>query len=271
MPASAALDSISDSFVAARRSAAALPGFPGNQPGDLATAYLIQDRSRQVWPDQVVGWKVGLVPPHLQGALGSDRLAGPIFARNLWRANPGQPTVFPIFQGGFAAVEAEFVMTLASDLPMAGGDLSLAEADALAGAMHVGVETAGSPLATINDLGPTVVVSDFGNNAGLILGPEIPGWRDHDPARLTVRTLVDGEVVGQGSAASIPGGPIAAFRFLLSHARRRGIPLRAGDLVSTGAATGIHNVVPGSHARVIFDGVAELECIAVAAQPREDT
>ena len=34
----------------------------------------------------------------------------------------------------------------------------------------MGVEMAGSPLATINELGPTVVAADFGNNNGLILG-----------------------------------------------------------------------------------------------------
>jgi len=270
MPAAAALDHISDSFMAARRSATALSGFPGTPPEDFATAYQIQDRSLRLWPDRVVGWKVGLVPPPLRPALGSERLVGPIFARNFWTAHAGAPTVLPVFQGGFAAVEAEFIIALAADLPASGGAVTAEEAAALAGAMHVGIEAAGSPLATINDLGPTVVVSDFGNNAGLILGPEIADWKSRDPASLTVRTLVDGVEVGSGSAASIPGTPLAAFHFLLCNARSRGIALRAGDLVSTGASTGIHNIVPGSHASVIFDGVAVLDCIAIAAQPQED-
>ncbi len=47
----------------------------------------------------------------------------------------------------------------------------------LVSGLHVGIEAAGSPLAAINELGPTVVVSDFGNNAGLLLGPAIPDWR----------------------------------------------------------------------------------------------
>ncbi|MFM2042534.1 MAG: hypothetical protein RLY86_1110 [Pseudomonadota bacterium] len=267
MPATAALDWISHAFVTARRSAAALDGFPGSQPDDLATAYAIQDRSRASWPDRVIGWKVGLVPPAFRERLGTDRLAGPIFRRSLWYSNPAEPTLFPVFVGGFAAVEAEFIVQLAEDLPPGSGPIGPAEAERLAGDLFIGVETAGSPLATINALGPTVVVSDFGNNAGLILGPRIPDWRTRSPESLTVRTIVDGVTVGAGSAASVPGGPLAAFRFLLDHARARAIPLKAGDLVTTGATTGIHEVVPGNQARVIFDAVGEIACTAVAATP----
>ena len=36
--------------------------------------------------------------------------------------------------------------------------------------MHIGVEVASSPLATLNDLGPGAVISDFGNNWGVVVG-----------------------------------------------------------------------------------------------------
>ena len=39
--------------------------------------------------------------------------------------------------------------------------------------MFIGIEIASSPLVNINDYGPAVVASDFGNNAGLLLGAEI--------------------------------------------------------------------------------------------------
>lgn len=270
MTAVAALQEISKAFTGARRAARALPGYPGAIPADLATSYAIQDLSLRAWPDQAVGWKVGMVPPAFRDALGAERLAGPIFSRRLWQAIPGTPTTVPVFVGGFAAVEAEFVVRLSHDLPLTGGRVSAEEATYLAAALHVGVEMAGSPLATINQLGPTVVASDFGNNAGLVLGPEIPGWREADPASLTCRTLVDGTVVGEGSAASVPGGPLAAFRFLLDHARSRGLALKAGTLVSTGATTGIHDIGAGQSARVEFDGIAAIELVTVAAMGEGD-
>ncbi len=53
---------------------------------------------------------------------------------------------------------------------------TLDEARAIAGDACISASrTAGSPLATINALGPTVVATDFGNNAGLILGAGFGG------------------------------------------------------------------------------------------------
>jgi hypothetical protein len=99
-------------------------------------------------------------------------------------------------------------------------------------AVHVGVETAGSPLATINDLGPAAIVADFCNNAGLIVGPVLPDWRTTPIERWQCETFVDDVAVGRGHAGVPPGGPFESLRFLLelcaaaltaAHGRRLGI------------------------------------------------
>jgi 2-keto-4-pentenoate hydratase len=59
-----------------------------------------------------------------------------------------------------------------------------------------------------------------------------------------------------------PGGPFESLRFLLGSSARRGRPLRAGDWVSTGAITGVHDIAAGQTARVVFDGGAQLVCRA---------
>src|SRR3546814_1847543 len=56
------------------------------------------------------------------------------------------------------------------------------EATAHIDMVHLGIEIASSPLPTINDLGPTVTISDFGNNNGLVIGPAIADWRGADIA-----------------------------------------------------------------------------------------
>ena len=114
---------------------------------------------------------------------------------------------------------------------------------------------------------PAVVVSDFGNNAGLIVGPQILDWQARSFDSLTCETFIEGTRVGRGSANSVPGGPLAALAFALARAARRGGPLKAGDLVSTGAATGIHDIRIGQGAAVVFAGVGEIRCRAVRAQP----
>ncbi len=256
---------IARSFVTARQEAMALPDFPGEPPRDLATGYRVQDAAIALWPDAVAGWKIGRVPPGQVAALGAERVSGPIFAKLVWRAEPGAETAFPVYENGFAAVEAEYVFRIGADAPPGKTMWARADAEALIGAMHVGVETAGSPLASINDLGSTVVVSDFGNNHGLILGPEVPDWRAKLDKGLNAETFIEGERVGAGGADAKDDGPLDALAFLAGHLAQRGMPLKAGQLVSTGAVTGVHDIRIGQRSRVSFNGSGDILCAAVKA------
>ena len=258
------LAAIAAGFVAARRQGSALDAFPGDIPGDLVTAYQVQDLAIANWPDTVVGWKVGYIAAERRDGSGDERLLGPIFSRQLWNAT-GSSTPIPVFVGGFAAVEAEYVLRLDADAPVGKLDWTPEEAAALPTTLFTGVEVASSPLATINQLGPRVVVSDFGNNNGLVLGPQIPAWTTLDESSLLAQTWVGDLHVGSVGAGHLPGGLRAAFAFALSRSARRGRPLKAGDYIATGNATGIHDITAGQQARVEFAGHARLDCHAVAA------
>ena len=260
----AGLAAIAAGFVAARRQGSALDAFPGDIPGDLVTAYQVQDLAIANWPDTVVGWKVGYIAAERRDGSGDERLLGPIFSRQLWNAT-GSSTPIPVFVGGFAAVEAEYVLRLDADAPAGKLDWTPEEAAALPATLFTGVEVASSPLATINQLGPRVVVSDFGNNNGLVLGPQIPAWTTLDESSLLAQTWVGDLHVGSGGAGHLPGGLRAAFAFALSRSARRGRPLKAGEYIATGNATGIHDITAGQQARVEFAGHARLDCHAVAA------
>ncbi|MEZ0471695.1 2-keto-4-pentenoate hydratase [Luteimonas salinilitoris] len=258
-----AAGAIADAFVRARLAGASLPDFPGAIPDDLVAAYRVQDLAIAQWPDAVVGWKVGYIQPPRRDDSGDERLLGPIFRRNLWPADGS--VGFPVFAGGFAAVEAEYVLRLQADAPDGKIDWRPEEAAALPATLHIGIEIASSPLATINALGPRVVVSDFGNNNGLILGSEIEHWRDIPEERLRAETWIDGASVGTGGATLLPGGLRAAYAFALSRSARRGRPLKAGELIATGNATGIHDIAVGQTTRVRFEGYGDIEGHAVAA------
>jgi 2-keto-4-pentenoate hydratase len=257
-----AWEDIAHRFVEARRAGRSLPDFPGEIPPDLVSAYQVQDLAIARWDDTVVGWKIGYIAPERRDVSGDERLLGPIFRRHLWNAT-GAIVDIPVFSGagGFAAVEAEYVLQLEADAPADKLDWTPEEAGLLPTRLHVGVEVASSPLATINQLGPRVVVSDFGNNNGLVLGPEIDDWTTCDESRLTARTEIDGVVVGTGGAANLPGGLRGAFAFALRRSALRGRPLKKGDLIATGNATGIHDIAVGQLALIDF-GSAKIVCRA---------
>jgi 2-keto-4-pentenoate hydratase len=255
---------IAASFVTARRDAKSLAEFPGTIPPDLDAAYLCQDLAIKAWPERLIGWKVGMIAPTLRARFGTDRVAGAIFNGGLRQAR--DTVEFPVFVGGFAAVEAEFVLRIAHDAPRGKVDWTEREAQTLVGAMHIGIETAGSPLATINDLGPTVVAADFGNNAGLILGPPIRDWTVQPLESLVAVTRIDGRIVGRGAASLLPHGPIGALQFLAGQAAKIGRPLKSGMLVSTGAVTGVHDIKAGQSAVADFGSHGRISCRAVAAK-----
>jgi 2-keto-4-pentenoate hydratase len=180
---------------------------------------------------------------------------------------PSEPTPFRAIAGGFTAVEAEFIIRLGKDAPADKTEWTAEEAAEYVGELIVGVEIAGSPLATINQLGPPIVASDFGNNDGQILGH---GGRELARHRLgrhaAPRPSSTACRVGKGGAASIPGSPLAALAFLLGHVASRGRPLKKGMLVTTGASTGIHDVAAGDAARVDFGPFGSVACVAVPAR-----
>ena len=254
---------VAETFVKARRAAVALGAYPGVPPSDFEGAYACQDAAIGLWDDEIAGWKIGRTGADFEAQFGSGRLAGPIFSRAVWRAGP-HPIEFPVFVGGFAAVEAEFVYVVGRDAPADKLVWDLDEARAMIGETRIGVETAGSPLATINALGPAVVVCDFGNNAGLIVGPAVPEADE----TLVCETFIEGVSCGRGRAADMPGGPLESLRFLLQNTARRGRPLKAGQFVTTGAITGIHDIRPGETARISFGRFGEIACRAAPARAR---
>jgi len=232
-------------FVTARQQAQPLTDFPGAIPNDLQSAYQIQDAGIDLWTDRIGGWKVGRIPPDIEDDIGIDRLAGPIFASTIHHAKAGAVLDMPMFVGGFGAIEAEYVAVIGADAPADKLTWSLDEALAMIADLRIGLEIASSPLATINELGPTVVVADFGNNHGLVVGPSISNWSSRDLDTMNCKTWVDDECVGDGGAFTLTGGFVRSVQFLLEIAATRNRPLRAGDVIATGQTTGIHDVRPG--------------------------
>ena len=253
-------------LVDARRRAQALPEYPGPLPASLDEGYAIQDAGQARAGGHVAGWKVGRIWPPLDARFGSDRLAGPIFADKVINADAAASPAMPVFVGGFGAVEAEFVFRLGR-VPSSQSRFSLTEAAALVTSVHVGIEIASSPLAAINDLGPPIIVSDFGNNNGLIVGPAITNWQDAAIDNWPIAVAIDGVTVGTGVSGDFPDGTLGSVRFLLELLAARGIAVSEDTLVSTGAITGVHNIVAGQSASIDFGGRAALHCQIIRAVP----
>jgi 2-keto-4-pentenoate hydratase len=249
---------IVERFHTARQTTTPFIDFPGGEiPATLEKAYRIQNGLIDKWQDSLVGWKVGQIPPDLQAELGCDRLAGPIFLSTL-RCLPTGTIKMPIFVGGFAAIEAEYVVKIKEDCPREKTSWTLEEAKVLIESLHIGIEVASSPLRDINGFGPCAVVCGYGNNNGLIVGPAIEGWQDLSLGQLTTLSRADGNELGRGGAANLKGGFLRSVQFAAEHAGAHGRPLQKGQYIATGQTNGIHEVEPGQVVSCEFDGYGSL-------------
>lgn len=241
---------ISAELVRARASGRALPGPPGGLPETLEDAYRLQDYSIGLWDDRVAGWKVGGVPAAYLDRFDEKYLAGPIFAMAVRRAESKSTVAMPVFDEGFAAIEPEFVFRLGVT----------PDADR----MFIGAEIASSPIPDINDYGPTAVISDFGNNNGLIVGPEVADWRKRTEP-VTVRASIDGELAGERVVTTFPQDALASLAFLRRLAEHRGHDLPSGTFVSSGAITGVHEAAVGAKSTIDFGDLGSIELELVSA------
>lgn len=258
---------ISARFLEARRAAGSIASYPGDLPESLDEAYAIQDLSIADWGRPVIGWKVGRINQPLASRYNADRLAGPMFYQQF--AAAAGPVDMPVFSGGFAAGEAEFLLRIGRPPALEQSEFTLAQAAVHIDAVHVGIEIASSPLGSINDIGPVAVISDFGNNNGVLIGPEIPDWQASSFEEWPVSTLVDGSEVGTGTASAFPNGALGAAQFLFELMAKRKIRLEPGQWISSGAVTGVHDAHPGQTVTARFDDRFTVECRLVAAAKPE--
>jgi 2-keto-4-pentenoate hydratase len=254
---------IAQRFVAARRSASQLLEYPGIVPATLAAAYACQELAIEQWPDDVAGWKVARIAPELVEKYGEPRLTGPVFRRHVHVVDANQVPQCPIFADALAAVETEIVIRVGRDAPADKTQWTIDESLDYIGDLHAGIEVASSPLATLNELGPAAVISDFGNNWGVVVGTAISNWRSR--AQIDCETYIDDVLVGQ-RAVTIETGPLDAFAFTLGKCAARGRPLRAGAWITTGMITGVHDVRAGQVSRHVV-GNYQVSCRAVRAVP----
>lgn len=257
---------IAGRFLSARRSAGGLDDYPGELPTTLDQAYRIQDEAIAAWGKDIIGWKVGRINGPMVEQFGADRLAGPIFHSRRAGGEDDAPEM-PVFDRGFAAAEAEFLLRIGRTPPAGQTRFTLEETAEMIDAVHVGIEIASSPLGRINAIGPVAVISDFGNNNGLVIGAEIPDWRSSGFEEWLVSTRIDSEEVGTGRASAFPNGAIGSARFLFELMAARGITLQPGQWISSGAVSGVHDATAGQRVDVNFGEGYALSCRLAAARP----
>lgn len=260
---------ISDAVLFARRACKPIKGFPADIPQTLDQAYAVQMDAISKWDSDLIGFKVGGVPEKWRAQFPTNWLAGPMFADQRYTVKTGDSLEVTVFEGGFAAYEAELVFVL-KDLDKLDKPLeTVEETHAFISRVHLGAEIASSPNLLVNDLGPGSIISDLGNNAGVVLGPEAPLSILEDLSKIDVVLTIDDVEIGRATPNLGENGPLGALRFILNHfiSLKGKIDLPETCLISSGAITGVHQSHVGTKSTIKFGDLAEYELKMVPRKP----
>lgn len=199
---------------------------------DEATAYAVQAKisaARIAAGAVVTGRKIGLTSLAVQRQLGVDRPDFGVLFDDMQYADGQEIPADAVMQ---PRAEAEVFFVLGKDL--AEGDLDLDQIrDAIDYAV-AGIEVAGSRVAgwdiTFGD-----TVADNASGGVYVLGADRRTLAEFEPKEVTMTMTKNGDVVSEGTGVACLGDPLIAVQWLAQKAVEVGDPLRAGQVILSGA------------------------------------
>ncbi|MCG8545700.1 MAG: hypothetical protein MJE12_15980 [Alphaproteobacteria bacterium] len=243
-------------LIAARRDNRVIDALPDDAaPQTLAESYAIQDAIIAGIGLPLAGWKVALTNDQAKAMVGaSEPAAGPLFTPHIL-PSPDAIADPPAVIAGF---ECEFAVCLGADIPASGAPYT---ADSVRGAidsLHPAIEVVGLRIGNRPELGVNGIVADHAGNNRLVYGDAVADWQSLDLPSCAVRHLVDDEEAAASSGANVLGNPLNALAWLANHLAGRGYEMKAGEWITTGAATGPLPAPPGSTVTADFGDLGKV-------------
>jgi len=207
---------------------------PGAGPQGSAAAYAVQ---RAVWQAlagdaRPTAWKVAATAP------GTTPFAAPILPQRLFEGTLNAPATLSaglLIQPG---LEAEIAVRFGRDLLPRPEPYRPDEIRAAIAHLCIAMEVVDSRLADPPSAGPDWRLADHLLNGALILGTPLPDWQDLGLDALPVRVHAGEECLCDRPGIQPLGDLFHCLPWLIGHAGG----LRAGDVVTTGAWTGMHPI-----------------------------
>ncbi|KRV47870.1 2-keto-4-pentenoate hydratase [Wenjunlia vitaminophila] len=224
-------------------------------PADVAAAYAVQRvnvQRRVARGHRVVGRKIGLTSPAVQRQLGVDQPDYGALLSDMAVLDGGVVPGGRLLQ---PKVEAEVALVLGADLPHRG----TTAADVLRAVEFAlpALEVVDSRIADW-DISLVDTVADNASSGLFVLGGTPVPLTSIDLRDVRMTLDRNGDLVSRGSGRDCLGSPLNAAVWLASTLAAVGDPLRAGDVVLTGALGPMAAASPGDAFEAHIDGLGSV-------------
>lgn len=222
---------------------------------DVAAAYAVQEQlavERVRAGARISGRKIGLTSPAVQQQLGVDQPDFGILFDDMARRPGSTVEHASVMQ---PKVEAEIAFVLRDDL--ATGPLDLQQVREAIDYAVAAIEICGS---RINNWDITFgdTVADNASAGAYVLAEERRSLDDFEPRDVEMTMTVTGQETSTGNGAACLGDPLLAVQWLARQARELGNPLRAGQVILSGALGPMRPVGPGAQATAELTGLGSV-------------
>lgn len=219
---------------------------------DLDSAYAVQSvltARRVAGGEEVVGRKIGLTSLAVQQQMGVDRPDFGVLFGSMSHADGATIVAADVMQ---PRVEAEIAFVLGADL--VDGPLDAEQVRAATDHVVAALEVCGSRVRDW-DISFGDTVADNASGAAFVLGTDHYSLDEVVPANVEMTMSIDGEEVSTGNGAACLDDPVEAVVWLARTAREVGDPLRAGQVILSGALGPMRPVVAGQRVTATLSGL----------------
>jgi 2-keto-4-pentenoate hydratase len=199
-----------------------------------------------------VGRKIGLTSPAVQAQLGVDQPDFGILFADMAHADGADVPADALLQ---PRVEAEVAFILKADL--AEGPLDDSQVRTAVDYAVAALEVCGSRIAGW-DISFGDTVADNASAGAYVLGTEKKTLEEFVPRDVEMSMTVNGEEVSTGNGAACLGDPVNALVWLARQARDLGEPLRAGQVVLSGALGPMKPIEAGAQVEAHITGLGSV-------------
>lgn len=234
---------------------------------DAELAYAVQDQiveNRLRAGETIVGRKIGLTSPAVQAQLGVDQPDFGVLFADMDVTDVDQVDTGRLLQ---PKVEAEIAFVLHTDL--AEGDLGPDQVRAAVDYAVAALEIVDSRIAGW-DITFADTVADNGSSGLFVLGAQRRSLTDYAPVEAQMEMTVNGHGVSTGNGAACLGDPLTALGWLARTAREHGRPLRAGQVILSGALGPMAPVTGGDAVTATITGLGSVSARFSTPGPAAD-
>ncbi len=223
---------------------------------DLEKAYRVQQfitESKLQTGQKIVGKKIGLTSKKVQAQLGVNEPDFGVLLKEMQIENKELLSFSKLMQ---PKAEAEIAFILKKDLDQK--KLSLKELKEAIDYARIAIEIVGSRIENWN-IQITDTIADNASASHFVLGEKKVPIEDLDLENCGMKMYINKQLISEGIGNACLGNPLNAALWLANKMLEMGNPLKAGEIILSGALGPMANLNSENNVRAEIDGLGSVE------------